>query len=249
MRPPPSGLRAGLGAEPTKRPLVDWVFDGVADRYDLGNDLMSLGWHTTWKERLVHLAGPRPGERALDLATGTGDVAFAIARRTAPGEVVGLDLNPAMLAIARRKHPPELAHLRFLEGDATALPFPDEHFDLVTIGYAGRGFPSWERVLAEVWRVLRPGGRFVNLDFARPPNRTWDRLYRGWMTVSGAVLGTVLHGHPKIYVYIPESMRAYPGQRWLDARMKDQGFATRLVETRACLMAYNVGVKPPRSGA
>lgn len=247
MRPPPSPLRSGLGAEPTKRPLVDWVFDGVADRYDLGNDLMSLGWHTTWKERLVDLAGPRPGERVLDLATGTGDVAFLLAPRCAPGEVVAADLNPAMLAHARRKCPPELTSITFVEADATSLPFPDASFDLVTVGYAGRGFPSWPAVLAEVWRVLKPGGRFVNLDFARPPNRAWDRVVRGWMTVSGAVLGTVLHGHPKIYVYIPESMRAYPGQRWLDARMKDQGFVTRLVETRGCLMAYNVGIKPPRA--
>ncbi len=245
MRRAPADLRASLGDEATKRPLVDWVFDGVADRYDLGNDLMSLGWHAKWKDRLVHLAGPRPGERVLDLATGTGDVAIAVARRCAPGQVVGVDLNESMLRLARKKHPPDVTNLEWQVGDATALPFPDASFDLVTIGYAGRGFPSWERVLAEVWRVLRPGGRFVNLDFARPPNRTWDRVVRGWMTVSGAVLGTVLHGHPKIYVYIPESLRAYPGQRWLDARMQDQGFVTRLVETRGCLMAFNVGIKPP----
>lgn len=246
MRRPPSGLRVGLGAESTKRPLVDWVFDGVAERYDLGNDLMSLGWHWRWKERLVHLAGPRPGDRVLDLATGTGDVALAVAPRCAPGEVVGLDLNKTMLDLARRKLPAHVRNVTFVEGDVGSLPFPDGSFDLVTVGYAGRGFPSWERALAEIWRVLRPGGRFVNLDFARPPSRAFDRVYRGWMTVSGAVLGTVLHGHPKIYVYIPESLRAYPGQRWLDARMRDQGFVTRLVETRACLMAFNVGIKPPR---
>ncbi len=93
--------------------------------------------------------------------------------------------------------------------------------------------------------MLVPGGRFLNLDFARPPNRTWDRTYRGWMTVSGAVLGTVLHGHPKTYIYIPMSMAAYPGQRWLHEQYVDAGFEANLFETLGCIMAYNQGIKPP----
>jgi demethylmenaquinone methyltransferase/2-methoxy-6-polyprenyl-1,4-benzoquinol methylase len=182
----------------------------------------------------------------LDLATGTGDVALMLAPHV--HEVVGADLSDAMLAVAREKQG-DVANVRFEKADATALPFPDASFDLVTVGYAGRGFPSWDAVLDEIWRVLRPGGRMVNLDFARPPNRAWDRAYRGWMIGSGAVLGTVLHGHPKAYVYIPLSMRAYPGQRWLDARMRERGFETRLVETTACLMAFNLGTKPAEPSA
>jgi len=239
---PPSSLRSALRHETDKQALVDWVFSRVADRYDLGNDLMSLGWHTRWKHRLIALAAPAPTERVLDLACGTGDVTFLLSPRA--GEVVGADINAEMLALAESKRPADAANVSFTQCDATALPFDDARFDLVTCSYAGRGFPDWPATLAEVHRVLRPGGRFLNLDFARPPNRLWDTIYRGWMTASGAVLGAILHGHPKTYVYIPESMRAYPGQRWLDDQMRAAGFDTELHETLACLMAYNIGVRP-----
>ena len=242
---PPSGLRSALDREADKQAWVDWLFSRVAARYDTGNDLMSLGWHTRWKRRLVEFAAPRPGERTLDLATGTGDVAFLVAPLVAPAEVVATDINGDMLEVARRKPPPATGRVRWVVADALDLPFPDHSFDLVTCGYAGRGFPDFPTVLREVHRVLAPGGRFVNLDFARPPLRVWDRLYRGWLAVTGAVLGTLLHGHPKTYLYIPASMSRYPGQRWLDARMRDAGFETELVETTACLMAYNIGTKPP----
>lgn len=240
---PPSGLRSALNREADKQAWVDWLFSRVAQRYDLGNDLMSLGWHTRWKQRLVDLAAVQSGERVLDIASGTGDVALMVAPQAAPAEVVGSDINADMLAVAETKRPKTVTNLRWAEADATRLPFPDNSFEVVICSYAGRGFPSWEAVLAEVHRVLVPGGRFLTLDFARPPNRLWDTTYRWWMIASGAVLGTVLHGHPKTYVYIPLSMHSYPGQRWLDARMKDAGFETTLIETTACLMAYNIGIR------
>lgn len=243
--PPPSGLRAALRHEDDKQAWVDWLFSRVARRYDLGNDIMSLGWHTRWKERLIERAAPQPGEHVLDLACGTGDVTLKIAPRVAPGVVVGTDINPQMMACARGKPAPGSGSVRWVGADATYLPFADGSFDLVTCAYAGRGFPDWPATLREVHRVLRPGGRFLNLDFARPPSPAWDRAYRGWMIVSGAVLGTVLHKNPKTYVYIPMSMGAYPGQRWLDARMREIGFDTRLEETLGCLMAYNIGLKAP----
>jgi demethylmenaquinone methyltransferase/2-methoxy-6-polyprenyl-1,4-benzoquinol methylase len=239
---PPCALDDALDHKAPKQPWVDWLFTKVAPRYDLGNDIMSLGWHTRWKERLVEMAEPRPDDRVLDLATGTGDVAWMLAPRVR--EVVGADINVDMMALAEAKRPPGVTNVSFVPCDATKMPFPDASFDAVVCAFAGRGFPAWDPVLSEVRRVLKPGGRFLNLDFARPPQRWWDATYRGWMIVSGAVLGTVLHGDPQTYVYIPKSMRAYPGQRWLDARMKDHGFDTRLVETTACLMAYNVGRVP-----
>ncbi len=242
---PPSALRPALrGPRDRKQAWVDWVFSRVAERYDLGNDIMSLGYHLHWKRRLVELAQLRPGMRVLDLAAGTGDVARMVAPRVAPGRVVASDINARMLEIGRDKASVD-ENIDWVGADAQALPFPDATFDVVTCGYAGRGFPDWPRTVGEVHRVLKPGGRFLNLDFARPPFRPWDVLYRGWMTVSGAALGLLLHGSAQAYVYIPESMAAYPGQRWLDRIMAKSGFRTTLIETPGCLMAYNLGTKDP----
>ena len=243
-RSPPSDLDSALRREADKQALVDWVFSRVAPRYDLGNDIMSAGWHTRWKRRLVDLADIEPDHQVLDLACGTGDVTWMVARRTVRGEVIGTDINPDMMGLAQTKRPEEAGPARFVEADAASLPFEDASFDRVTCGYAGRGFPDWPGVLAEVYRVLKPGGVFWNLDFARPPNRLWDAVYRGYMTVSGAFLGAVLHGDPRTYVYIPASMKHYPGQRWLEDQMRETGFETGLIETAGCLMAFNRGTRP-----
>lgn len=242
---PPSPLRAALGGRAPKQPWVDWLFTRVARRYDVGNDLMSAGWHTRWKHRLVDLAAPEAHETVLDLACGTGDVAWRMAEVATPASITGCDINPAMLSLAEAKRRSETGTpVTFEVADAQALPFGDASFDLVTCGYAGRGFPSWPAVLAEVFRVLKPGGRFINLDFARPPNRLWDATYRAYMTAAGAMWGTLVHGDPRTYVYIAESMRTYAGQRWLEAQLRQAGFVASTIETRACLMAYNLGTKP-----
>jgi len=244
MPQPPSGLDAALRQDADKQAWVDWLFSRVADRYDLGNDIMSAGWHTRWKKRLVDLADIRPDHQVLDLACGTGDVTYLCGARAHRGQVVGVDINPDMLARAEPKRPEGMTQVRFQCADGGSLPFPDQTFDRITCAYAGRGFPDFDAVLREVHRVLKPGGQFWNLDFARPPNAVWDLTYRSWMTVSGALLGTALHGHPLTYVYIPRSMKHYRGQRWLDERMRAVGFHTTLFETRACLMAFNQGTRP-----
>lgn len=243
-RRPPSPLRVAFDDPEAKQAWVNWLFSRVAQRYDLGNDLMSAGWHSRWKHRLVADCGVRPADRVLDLAAGTGDVTWLLGARAWRGEVVGLDINADMLAIAEEKRTPGLDHVRFVTGDAGAIAFDDGHFDLVTCVYAGRGFPSWPAVIDEVWRVLRPGGTFANLDFARPPNRLMDRAYRGYMTASGALLGVALHGDPRTYTYIPKSMRQYPGQRWLAALLEARGFDVRMQETTAGLMAFHYARKP-----
>ncbi len=241
---PPSGLREALSHDADKQAWVDWLFSRVADRYDLGNDVMSVGWHTRWKRRLVdEYIEARPTARILDLACGTGDVTWMLAETLPDAEIVGSDINPDMMALAEAKRPAGNDRVRFVQADAQDLPFDDGHFDLVTCVYAGRGFPDWTRVASEIHRVLAPGGHVWNLDFARPPSTTFDKLYRGYMTASGAVLGTVLHGHPKTYIYIPQSMKHYRGQRWLDGVLRDAGFETELIETVACLMAFNHGAK------
>lgn len=242
MNRPPSGLVDALRHDADKQAWVDWLFSHIADRYDLGNDIMSVGWHTKWKHRLVDYADIQPHHRVLDLACGTGDVTWLLAQRAQ--HVVGSDINPDMMAPAYAKRPEGLDNVDFVVADAGALPFPDASFDRVTISYAGRGFPDFDAVVSECFRVLKPGGHFWNLDFARPPQVWWDRTVRTYMTVSGAALGTVLHGQPLTYIYIPQSMKHYPGQRWLDSRMQAAGFETELIETMGCLMAYNHGFKP-----
>lgn len=243
MSEPPSALRDALEHKTDKQPLVDWVFTRVADRYDLGNDIMSLGWHTRWKRRMVAMAQVQPADRVLDLACGTGDTSFMVGALASEGRVVGTDINADMMRPCESKRPPGTEHVQFVLADAIALPFEDASFDLVTCTYAGRGFPDWVAVLREVHRVLTPGGRFWNLDFARPPNGFVDWGYRAWLTGSGAALGVALHGHPKTYIYIPESLRAYKGQRWLRERMDEVGFETTLEETFLGIMAYNGGIK------
>lgn len=243
MGPPPRDMNAAL-ASAEKQSAVNWVFDRVAHRYDLGNHIMSAGMHRYWKRRLVELADIQPDHRVLDIACGTGDVTFmagALARR---GEVIGTDINPSMMQLAESKRPPGSGHVSFREADAGALPFADASFDRVTCVYAGRGFPDWPAVVSEAFRVLRPGGTFWNLDFARPGNAVWDKMYRGWLLGSGALLGLALHGSAQTYMYIPRSMAQYRGQRWLDAELRNAGFETRLIESRLCLMAFNGAVKP-----
>jgi demethylmenaquinone methyltransferase/2-methoxy-6-polyprenyl-1,4-benzoquinol methylase len=166
------------------------LFDTIASRYDLVNDLQSFGLHRLWKRRLLNLAQPRPGQRALDLCCGTGDVTRALAQRGV--ETVGLDFSEPMLAVANARTKARTAGvgLQFLRGDAQQIPFPDNSFDLVTISYGLRNLADWQRGLAEMQRVARPGGRLLVLDFGKPDNAIWRGIYS---PISGgsAVLGRI----------------------------------------------------------
>ena len=235
-----SDIAAALDDPHRKQSAVDWIFGTVAQRYDFGNDLMSLGWHKRWKKRLVASVELAPGVRVLDLATGTGDVAWLIGARMTEGSVVGVDIHPDMLALAESKRTSIPIEVGFQVGDAGDLPFADASFDVVTCSYAGRGFPSWPRVVSEIHRVLAPGGTFYNLDFARPRPHAWDVMVRGWMFVSGALLGLLLHGHASAYTYIPQTLSRYPGQRWLAGVLEAQGFVqVQVEETIGVLMAFH----------
>ncbi|HJR61787.1 MAG TPA: ubiquinone/menaquinone biosynthesis methyltransferase [Vicinamibacterales bacterium] len=205
----------------SKQRYVRRLFSTIADRYDLITVLLSFGLDRRWKRRAVELAAPRQGQRALDLACGTGDLAVALA--SVGASVVGLDVTHRMLQLARAK--PAARRVGFVVGDMTDLPFATGRFDLATTGYGLRNVPQIETAIREIYRVLRPGGVLVSLDFNRPSNAAVRAVYLGYLSVVGSVLGWVLHRDPDTYRYIPESIRRYPGAVRVAALMKAEGFA------------------------
>lgn len=234
---------------------VNDLFAAIAPRYDLINDLQSFGLHRIWKRRLIRLAGVAPGMRALDLCCGTGDVAFALAGRGA--ESVGLDFSEPMLAVARKRAGAECRHgssgdgvaspgiPRFLRGDAQEIPFPDESFDIVTVSYGLRNLTSWETGLREMWRVARRGGRLLVLDFGKPDNAVWRALYFGYLRSLVPLFGRAFCGDSQTHSYILESLRHYPAQHGVAAKMQELGCrGGRIVPLLGGVMTINVGVKP-----
>lgn len=209
-----------------KRRYVRRLFAGVADRYDLTNDVMSLGLHRRWKRRLLARADLRPGHRVLDLAAGTGDLArgaLGLAVREAfEIQVFAADLTPEMMRAGRGRPGPDLAG--WIGGDALRLPFPDGAFDRVVIGYGLRNFADLDAGMAESFRCLRPGGRLVSLDFGHPRFAALRRVYLGYLDASTRAVGWALHRDPESYVYIPESLRRFPDQQEIARRMETAGF-------------------------
>ena len=217
-----------------KRRYVRALFATIADRYDFITVALSYGQDQRWKQRVIALAAPRPGLRVLDLATGTGDLAFAAAARGA--QVVGLDITYRMIELARRKSEPASPKLAgaegerwralyFLVGDMLALPFPAASFDIVTTGYGLRNVPDLPKAIEEIRRVLAPGGRVVSLDFNRPASAWIRSAYLAYLTVVGAALGWILHRDPDTYRYIPASIRHYPGAAAVARMFEDRGFS------------------------
>ena len=230
-------LRGALASAESKGPYVRRLFHTIADRYDLITRFLSFGHDRRWKIRLVGLAGPVSGVRVLDLATGTADIALALAAKGA--RVVGLDITHRMLELAAAKTPAG-TDLRFVGGDMMALPFPTASFDVVTTGYGIRNVPRIEPAIAEIGRVLRPGGLLLSLDFNRPAHPLVRGIYLGYLTVVGSALGWTLHRDPDTYRYIPESIRRYPGAAGIAALLSGSGFEDcRVIPLLGGLMAIN----------
>jgi demethylmenaquinone methyltransferase/2-methoxy-6-polyprenyl-1,4-benzoquinol methylase len=205
-----------------KRRYVRALFATIADRYDFITVALSYGQDRRWKRRIADLAEPRRDLRVLDLATGTGDIAFALAARGAV--VVGLDVTQRMVELAQAKNA-RRSPVRFVVGDMIALPFPSASFDVVTIGYGLRNVPDLGVAIEEASRVLKTGGRLVSLDFNRPANRAIRSLYLTYLTVVGAGLGWILHRDPDTYRYIPASLRTYPGADGVSRMLSARGFS------------------------
>jgi len=207
----------------SKRRYVRRLFSTIADRYDLITILLSFGLDRRWKRCVVDLAAPRAGQRALDLACGTGDIAFLVAERGAT--VVGLDVTFRMIELARAKPHEGRGNVGFLVGDMGSVPFTDGQFDIVTTGYGLRNVADMTTAVREIHRVLRPGGVLVSLDFDRPAHPMIRGIYLGYLSLVGSVLGWVLHRDPDTYRYIPASILRYPGASHVVELMKAEGFA------------------------
>ena len=226
---------------------VNDLFATIAGRYDLLNDLQSFGLHRLWKRRVVQLARVKAGERAVDLCCGTGDLSFALA--AAGAQTVGLDFSAPMLEVANGRVAKMATAAgdapQFMQGDAQQLPFPDGSFDVVTVGYGLRNLASWERGVEEMVRVARPGGRVIVLDFGKPPNALWRGLYFTHLRCSVPLIGLLFCGRPRAYAYILESLKHYPAQVGVAAKMRELNLVEiKVVNLVGGAMAINFGVKP-----
>lgn len=205
-----------------KRRYVRKLFATIADRYDLITILLSYGQDRRWKRRLVAMAAPGPGMRAVDLATGTGDIAFQLA--SAGADVVGVDVTQRMIELANAKIQQRSRAPVFMVGDMVALPFADASFDVATAGYGLRNVPDLRASIVELHRVLKAGGVALSLDFNRPANPMVCAVYLAYLNVTGAVLGWILHRDPDTYRYIPASIRNYPGAAGVAKMFEASGF-------------------------
>jgi demethylmenaquinone methyltransferase/2-methoxy-6-polyprenyl-1,4-benzoquinol methylase len=213
--------------EAEKASRVRGVFDSVASRYDLMNDLMSFGVHRLWKRFAVELAGVRAGQRVLDLASGTGDLAARFAGLVGPSGLVTMtDINAAMLARGRDRilDDGRGGNVRYAQVDAEALPFPDDTFDCATIAFGLRNVTRKEHALAEMHRVLRPGGRALVLEFSHPTTRPLRAAYDVYSFQVLPRLGRLVTGDEASYRYLAESIRVHPDQDALREMMAAAGF-------------------------
>ena len=206
---------------------VRGVFDSVATRYDLMNDLMSFGIHRLWKRQTLALSGVRRGQRILDLAAGTGDLAARFVGPVGPdGEVVVSDINAAMLEQGRQRLVDQglLGNVRYVQADAQSLPFPHNHFDCVTIGFGLRNVTDKQRALTSILRVLKPGGRLLVLEFSTPGNKPFKAVYDLYSFQLLPRIGRLVTNDEASYRYLAESIRMHPDQATLKGMMEQAGF-------------------------
>ena len=226
-------------------PQVRAMFDRIARVYDRMNAVMTAGMHQRWRERAADLAALEPGARALDVATGTGDLALALERRIAPGgAVVGMDFSEQMLALARKKAESR-AGISFESGNALGLHYADDEFDAATVGFGARNFSDLRRGLAEMARVVRPGGRVVVLEITTPARPPLSLFFRLWFDRIVPALGRFA-GDPDAYTYLPSSVKRFPSARGLAAELEVVGLTgIRYYLTAGGIIAIHVGTVAP----
>ena len=213
----PEGEKAGR---------VQGVFNSVASRYDVMNDVMSMGIHRVWKDAMMDWLAPRAGQKLLDVAGGTGDISFRFLARAGRGEAVVLDLTEPMLVEGRKRAEAEhmSEQLDWVVGDAMALPFPDNSFDVYTISFGIRNVTRPEVALAEAYRVLRPGGRLMVLEFSQIPNPAMQWAYDRYSFNVIPRMGQIIANDADSYQYLVESIRNFPDQETFLQMVRDAGF-------------------------
>lgn len=244
QRPVSFGYRSVSADEKTR--LVGGVFERVAERYDVMNDLMSLGTHRLFKRMTVEMSGVRPGMRVLDLAGGTGDLAALFADAVGDsGSVVLADINPAMMRVGRdRLLDQGLAQVEFCQTSAEALAFADAGFDCVVIGFGLRNFTDKEAALREIARVLKPGGVLLILEFSKPENGLLESAYSVFQSLWPG-MGKLVVGDASSYQYLVESIRVHPTQKALKLMLEDAGFQdVEYYNLAGGIAAIHRGVRP-----
>ena len=230
-----------------KARLVAGVFHSVAAKYDLMNDLMSAGIHRIWKRFTIELSGVRPGQRVLDIAGGTGDLAAKFSRLVGvDGRVVLADINDSMLKVGRDKliDGGLVGNIDYVQADAEKLPFPDNHFDCITIAFGLRNVTDKDAALRSMYRVLKPGGRLLVLEFSKPQHAALGKLYDLYSFRVLPVMGQMVAGDAESYRYLAESIRKHPDQETLRQMLDDAGFVrSEFYNMTGGIVALHRGIK------
>ena len=228
--------------------LVAGVFHSVATKYDLMNDLMSLGIHRIWKRFTLELSGVRPGHQVLDIAGGTGDLAAKFSKLVGPsGRVVLADINDSMLKVGRDKLTNKglVNNIEYTQANAEYLPFHDNTFDCITIAFGLRNVTDKDKALRSMLRVLKPGGRLLVLEFSKPSNKLVSKAYDAYSFKVLPTIGKLVANDSESYRYLAESIRMHPDQNTLKNMMEDAGFARcEYYNMTAGVVAVHKGIKP-----
>jgi len=222
-QPPNQPMAFEIPQADKKYAYVQSKFTEIAQRYDLFNDLITQGFHRLWKNEVVRLAGVRAGDQALDICCGTGDILQRLAQAVGPqGQAVGLDFSAGMLQVAASRNLGDQTQI--LQGDAQALPFHDGQFNAVTVGYGLRNLVDLHQGLSEVYRVLKPGGRFVSLDLGKVTMPVVKQLFHFYFFTVVPLIGKALYPGEDMFDYFPHSSLSYPGPEALKQMLEEVGF-------------------------